>query len=71
MAMISPSTVEMEKYESLCHREFLHTRVYDVDLLERVSSDEELPTILRIYPSHGYPEPSLRARTSASTRYPD
>jgi hypothetical protein len=23
------------------------------------------------YPSHGYPEPSLRARTSASTRYPD
>jgi hypothetical protein len=23
------------------------------------------------YPSHGYPEPSLRARTSASARYPD
>jgi hypothetical protein len=23
------------------------------------------------YPSHGYPEPSLQARTSASTRYPD
>jgi hypothetical protein len=23
------------------------------------------------YPSHGYPEPSFRARTSASARYPD
>jgi hypothetical protein len=23
------------------------------------------------YPSHGYREPSLRAKTSASTRYPD
>jgi hypothetical protein len=23
------------------------------------------------YPSHGYPEPSLRARTSTSARYPD
>jgi hypothetical protein len=23
------------------------------------------------YPSHGYPKPSLRARTSASARYPD
>jgi hypothetical protein len=38
---------EMEKYESLCHREFTHTRVYDVNLLERVGLDEELPTILR------------------------
>jgi hypothetical protein len=38
--------VEMEKYESLHHREFGHTRIYDVNLLERVSSDEELPTIL-------------------------
>jgi hypothetical protein len=25
----------------------------------------------RYCPSHGYPEPSLRAETSASTRYPD
>jgi hypothetical protein len=25
----------------------------------------------RYYPSHGYPEPSLRARTSASARYPN
>jgi hypothetical protein len=41
------ATVEMEKYESLCHREFAHTHVYDVNLLERVGLDEELPTILQ------------------------
>jgi hypothetical protein len=41
------STEEMEKYESLHHREFGHTRVYDVNLLERVEMDEELPLILR------------------------
>jgi hypothetical protein len=38
---------EMEKYESLRHQEFAHTRVYDVNLLERVGLDEELPTILQ------------------------
>jgi hypothetical protein len=38
----------MEKYESLFHREFAHTRVYNVNLLERVGLDEELPTILWI-----------------------
>jgi hypothetical protein len=37
---------EMEKYESLNHREFAHTRVYDVNFLERVGLDEELPAIL-------------------------
>jgi hypothetical protein len=37
----------MEKYESLHHREFAHTHIYDVNLLERVGLDEELPTILR------------------------
>ncbi|PUZ75447.1 hypothetical protein GQ55_1G170200 [Panicum hallii var. hallii] len=42
------STTEMEKYESLRHREFAHTHVYDVSLLERVGLDEELPTILWI-----------------------
>jgi hypothetical protein len=42
-----------------------------VDLLERVSLDKVLPTILQIYPSHSYPEPSLQVRTSASARYPD
>jgi hypothetical protein len=40
------TTEEMEKYESLHHREFAHTRIYDVNLLERVGLDEELPTIL-------------------------
>jgi hypothetical protein len=40
------STEEMEKYESLRQREFGHTRVYDVNLLERVGMDEELPLIL-------------------------
>jgi hypothetical protein len=41
------TTEEMEKYESLCHREFPHTHVYDVNLLERVGLDEQLPTILQ------------------------
>jgi hypothetical protein len=42
------TTEEMEKYESLHRREFAHTRIYDVNLLERVGLDEELPTILWI-----------------------
>jgi hypothetical protein len=41
------TTEEMEKYESLRLREFAHTHVYDVNLLERVGLDEELPTIFR------------------------
>jgi hypothetical protein len=41
------TTEEMEKYESLCHQEFAHTCIYDVNLLERVGLDEELPTILQ------------------------
>jgi hypothetical protein len=40
------TTKEMEKYESLHDREFSHTRVYIVNLLERVGLDEEIPTIL-------------------------
>jgi hypothetical protein len=40
------TTVGMEKYESLRHREFSHTCVYDVNLLERVGLDKELHTIL-------------------------
>jgi hypothetical protein len=39
------TTEEMGKYEFLHHREFAHTCVYDVNLLERVGLDEELPTI--------------------------
>jgi hypothetical protein len=42
------TTGEMEKYDSLHRREFADTRIYDVNLLERVGLDEELPTILRI-----------------------
>jgi hypothetical protein len=41
------TTEEMEKYESLRRREFAHTHIYDVNLLERVGLDKELPTILR------------------------
>jgi hypothetical protein len=41
------TTKEMEKYESLHRREFAHTHIYDVNLLGRVSLDEELSTILR------------------------
>jgi hypothetical protein len=41
------TTEEMEKYESLHCREFAHTRFYDVNFLERVGLDKELPTILR------------------------
>jgi hypothetical protein len=40
------TTEEMEKYESLHRREFAHTHIYNVNLLERVGLDEELPTIL-------------------------
>jgi hypothetical protein len=40
------STEEVEKCESLCQREFGHTHVYDVNLLERAGMDEELPLIL-------------------------
>jgi hypothetical protein len=41
------TTEEMDKYESLHHREFAHTRIYNVNLLERVGLDEELPTLLQ------------------------
>jgi hypothetical protein len=37
---------EMEKYESLRRREFAHTHVYNVNLLERVGLEKVLPTIL-------------------------
>jgi hypothetical protein len=40
------TTEKMEKYESLHRQEFAHTHIYDVNLLERVGLDEELPTIL-------------------------
>jgi hypothetical protein len=40
------TTEEMEKYESLHRREFSHTHIYDVNLLDRVGLDEGLSTIL-------------------------
>jgi hypothetical protein len=40
------TTEGLEKYESLHRRVFTHTHIYDVNLLERVGLDEELPTIL-------------------------
>jgi hypothetical protein len=55
------TTAEMEKYESLRHREFAHTHIYDVNLLKRVGLDEELPTILQtIYWGKLYDEPHGR-----------
>jgi hypothetical protein len=54
---------EMEKYESLRRWEFAQTRVYDVNLLERVGLDEELLTILRtIGWGKLYDEPRLGSR---------
>jgi hypothetical protein len=57
------TTKEMEEYESLCRRDFSHTHVYDVNLLERVHLDEELPIILQTI-SWGklYDEPHLGLR---------
>jgi hypothetical protein len=56
-------TMDMGKYESLRHREFAHTHVYDVNLLDRVGLDEELPTILRtIGWGKLYDEPHLGSR---------
>jgi hypothetical protein len=54
------TTEEMEKYESLRCREFAHTHVYDVNLLDSVGLDEEHPTIHRTI-SWGklYDEPHL------------
>jgi hypothetical protein len=57
------TTEEMEKYESLRRREFAHTCIYDVNFLERVGLDEELPTILRtIGWGKLYDEPRLGSR---------
>jgi hypothetical protein len=57
------TTEEMEKYESLRHREFVHIHIYDVNLLKRVGLDEELPTILwTIGWGKLYDEPRLGSR---------
>jgi hypothetical protein len=36
---------ELVRLEFLHHREYVHTRIYDVNLLERVRMDLELPTV--------------------------
>jgi hypothetical protein len=57
------TTEEMKKYESHYHREFGHTHIYDMNLLERVGLDEELPTILwTIDWEKLYDEPRLGSR---------
>jgi hypothetical protein len=42
------STEEMEKYKSLRQREFGHTHVYDVNLLERVRWTKSFPSSSRL-----------------------
>jgi hypothetical protein len=37
---------ELGRFESLCGREYTHTRINDVSLLERVGMHIELPTVL-------------------------
>jgi hypothetical protein len=61
---ISIHTTEgMEKYEFLRRREFANTRIYNVNLLERVGLDEEFPTILRTIDWEKlYDEPRLGSR---------
>jgi hypothetical protein len=57
------TTEEMNKYESLHHREFSHTRVYNVNIDESVGLDEELPTILQTIDwGKLYNEPRLGSR---------
>jgi hypothetical protein len=38
---------EMERLESLQVREFVHNRVYDVNLLKKWEMDVDLPTLFR------------------------
>jgi hypothetical protein len=74
---------ELERFESLGVREFAHTHVYDVSLLEHVGLDIELPTVIRsigwrkLYdePRSGFCVggclgPSHGAETSTSTEFP-
>jgi hypothetical protein len=57
------TTEEMEKYKSLHSREFAHTHIYDVNLLEKVGLDAEHPIILRtIRWRKLYDEPCLGSR---------
>jgi hypothetical protein len=40
--------VEFERLESLRVREFVHTRVYDVNLLKKEEMDVDLPTLFHV-----------------------
>jgi hypothetical protein len=40
------TTEETNKYESIHRQEFAHTHIYDVNMLEKVGLDEDLPIIL-------------------------
>jgi hypothetical protein len=39
---------ELVRFKSLCRREYAHTHVYDVSLLERVGMDLEFPTVFHV-----------------------
>jgi hypothetical protein len=39
---------ELERLESLRIREFVHTRVYDVNLLKKGEMDIDLPTLFHV-----------------------
>jgi hypothetical protein len=39
---------ELERLESLRVREFVHTRVYDMNLLKKGEMDIDLPTLFRV-----------------------
>jgi hypothetical protein len=39
---------ELERLESLRVREFIHTHVYDVNLLKKGEMDVDIPTLLHI-----------------------
>jgi hypothetical protein len=57
------TTEEMKKYESLHRLEVPHTRIYNVNMLERFGLDEELSTILRtIGWGKLYDEPRIGSR---------
>jgi hypothetical protein len=40
---------ELETLESLLVREFVHTHVYDVNLLKKVEMDVDLPILFRTF----------------------
>jgi hypothetical protein len=39
---------ELVRFKSICCWEYVHTRIYDLSLLERVGMDLELPTVFHM-----------------------